>query len=232
MKRTAAILFLLAAIAAQARTVWVYPPEGRVRWWVPPDRAADETGQEWLEPTPSKLVECGWIACEVGDAPPNDCVVDFDATPPVRALSQVELDERASQQAQAEAEASQFPTPEVIVPVLNADGEPTGTARLLVDDLGNLVVVTDTASPRRPAKVQLAEFKTKRMAHAARLEVVRVAAAKGGGLPELRARVEALEALHGIGLKTDDGTAGSPGKPEDPPGKPEDPPGKPNKPGK
>ena len=141
--------------------------------------------------------------------------------------------------AQQEAEANQFPTPEVLVPVLNADGVQTGTARLLVDDLGNLVVVTDTASPRRPAKVQLAEFKTKRMAHAARLEVVRVAAAKGGGLPELRARVEALEALHGIGIKTDDDTAGSPGKPEDPPGKPEDPPGKPtdppgkpNKPGK
>jgi len=97
---------------------------------------------------------------------------------------------------------------------------------------GYLTEETDTASPRRPAKVQLAEFKTKRMAHAARLEVVRVAAAKGGGLPELRARVEALEALHGIGIKTDDDTAGSPGKPEDPPGKPEDPPGKPNKPGK
>jgi hypothetical protein len=33
-------------------------------------------------------------------------------------------------------------------------------------------------------------------------------------------------------VESDDGTAGSPGKPEDPPGKPEDPPGKPNKPGK
>lgn len=93
------------ATGALARTVWVLPSEERVRWWAPPDRAADETGQEWLEPTPSKLVECGWIACEVGDAPPNDCVVDFDATPPVRALTPAELDERASQQAQAEAEA-------------------------------------------------------------------------------------------------------------------------------
>ncbi len=202
-----AAMLLLLAISASASPM--LSPDGTYHA-APPSRLETPDGVATIG-NPDALLAYGWAY----------------ASP-----ERIAAEEAARAAAQQEAEASQFPTPEVIVPVLNADGEPTGTARLLVDDLGNLVVVTDTASPRRPAKVQLAEFKTKRMAHAARLEAVRVAAAKGGGLPELRARVEALEALHGIGLKTDDGTAGSPGKPEDPPGKPEDPPGKPNKPGK
>lgn len=93
------------ATGALARTVWVLPSEERVRWWAPPDRAADETGQVWLKPTPSKLVECGWIACEVGDANPEDCVIDYSVGIPVRAMTQEEIDARSAQQAQAEAEA-------------------------------------------------------------------------------------------------------------------------------
>lgn len=110
MKRTAAILFLLATIAAQARPVWVYPPEERVRWYAPPDRAVDAYGQEWLDPSPAKLSECGWVGCEVGDAAPRDCVVDFSAEPPVRPMTDQELDAReaarAAEQAAAEAAAS------------------------------------------------------------------------------------------------------------------------------
>lgn len=105
MKRTAAILFILATIAAQARPVWVYPPEERVRWYAPPDRAVDAYGQEWLDPSPAKLSECGWVGCEVGDAAPRDCVVDFSAEPPVRPMTDQELDAREAARAEAEAQA-------------------------------------------------------------------------------------------------------------------------------
>jgi hypothetical protein len=52
-----------------------------------------------------------------------------------------------------------YPTPDSVVPVLDADGNQTGTARLLVDASGALVVVTDSASPQRSVAVQIAEFR-------------------------------------------------------------------------
>jgi hypothetical protein len=52
-----------------------------------------------------------------------------------------------------------FPAPDSVVPVLDADGVQTGTARLLVDSSGALVIVTDSASPQRSVAVQLAEYR-------------------------------------------------------------------------
>ena len=51
----------------------------------------------------------------------------------------------------AEAEALRGPAPEVFVPMLNSDGEPVGTARLVVIE-GSLAVVasTNSASPQKP----------------------------------------------------------------------------------
>jgi len=54
-----------------------------------------------------------------------------------------------------------YPTPDSVVPVLDAQGNQTGTARLLVDAAGALVIVTDSASPQRSVAVQLAEFKAR-----------------------------------------------------------------------
>jgi hypothetical protein len=51
-----------------------------------------------------------------------------------------------------------FPSPDITVPVLDAAGAQTGTARLLVDATGTLVIVTDSASPQRPVADQLADF--------------------------------------------------------------------------
>lgn len=51
----------------------------------------------------------------------------------------------------AEAEALRGPAPEVFVPMLNSDGEPVGTARLVVIE-GSLSVLasTNSASPQKP----------------------------------------------------------------------------------
>lgn len=105
MKRTAAIVFLLAAICANARIVWVYPNTSTVRWWAPPEYAVDATGQRWLYPTATKLAECGWRLCEIGDAAVDDCVIDFAAMPPVRPMTAQELADREAARAAAQAEA-------------------------------------------------------------------------------------------------------------------------------
>ena len=56
----------------------------------------------------------------------------------------------------AEAEALRGPAPEVFVPMLNSDGEPVGTARLVVIE-GSLSVLasTNSASPQRTWAEQL-----------------------------------------------------------------------------
>lgn len=118
MKRTAAILFILAAIAAQARPVWVYPPTETVRWWAPPDAVVDANGQRWLDPTASKLTECGWHLCEIGNAAVNDCVVDFNATPTVRPMTDQELDAREAARLETEAQAEAAAT----LPIQSATG--------------------------------------------------------------------------------------------------------------
>ena len=66
-----------------------------------------------------------------------------------------------------------FPSPDITVPVLDATGAQTGTARLLVDHAGALVIVTDSASPQRPVADQIAQY----VALAASLASERVALA-------------------------------------------------------
>lgn len=152
MKRTAAILFFLAAIAAQARPVWVHPPTETVRWWSPPDAVVDANGQRWLGPSAAKMESCGWIICEIGEAAVDDCAVDFAAVPPVRPMTDQELDAReaARLETEAQAEALRGPAPEVFVPMLDSDGELVGTARIVVI-AGSLAVVasTNSASPQK-----------------------------------------------------------------------------------
>ena len=83
---------------------------------------------------------------------------DFIATG-ARLPTQEEIDARAAAQAEAqaaadaaavEAEALRGPAPEVFVPMLDSDGEPVGTARIVVIE-GSLAVVasTNSASPQK-----------------------------------------------------------------------------------
>ncbi len=57
------------------------------------------------------------------------------------------------------AAALRGPAPEVFVPMLNSDGEPVGTARLIVDsDTLELVAVINSESPQRTWAEQKADF--------------------------------------------------------------------------
>lgn len=137
--------------------------------------------------------------------PPRIVTVDGNVVSPVtldaftanggRVATEEDYAERDARQAEVDAIAADFdfPPPEVIVPVLDANGERTGTARLLVDADGQIVVVTDTASPQRTAAVQIAEFKAKRAAAAAKL-----AKAKAEANGQLQKRIENIESVLGI----------------------------------
>lgn len=97
---------------------------------------------------------------------------------------------------EVQAAAFDFPDPEVVVPVLDASGERTGTARLLVDSAGQIVVVTDTASPQRTAAVQIAELKAKSEVRRQKMSEGKAAAASANSVPALRAAVaQIIEAL-------------------------------------
>ena len=115
----------------------------------------------------------------------------FDAFKPTQA--DYDARDASNAEAAAQAEAYSFPSPEVVVPVLDSDGERTGTARLLVDSAGQIVAVTDTASPQRTAAVQIAEFKAKRDAASAKL-----AKAKAAANGQLQKRIENIESVLGI----------------------------------
>lgn len=168
MKRTALVLLLAASVAAHAGEL------------------IDPSGN-FVGGLPGRIVSDGIVISPVtlADALANG----------YREPTQADYDARdaANAEAAAQAAAFDFPDPEVVVPVLDAAGERTGTARLLVDSTGQIVVVTDTASPQRTAAVQLAEFKAKRDAAAAKL-----ATAKAGVNGQLQKRIENIESMLGI----------------------------------
>ena len=173
MKRTAALVALLA-IAVAAHAGELIDPSGA-----------------FVSGLPGRIVADGIVISPVtlADALANG----------YREPTQADYDARDAANAAAEAQAAafDFPDPEVVVPVLDANGERTGTARLLVDATGQIVVVTDTASPQRTAAVQIAEFKAKSEARKQKMSRGKAAAAAANSVPALRAAVatiiEALE---------------------------------------
>lgn len=192
---------IAALISATAFAATAYMDTGsRQISWTRPDKAVHpETKQEFKNPSDGTLAACGIVQVEYDDCDFKYRLWGWEPSPWCRAMNAAERqavdDAEAQAQAEAEAQAAafDFPDPEVIVPVLDANGERTGTARLLVDHAGQIVVVTDTASPQRTAAVQIAEFKAKRDAAAAKL-----AKAKAEANGQLQKRIENIESVLGI----------------------------------
>ena len=59
------------------------------------------------------------------------------------------------------------PDPDVTVPLVDTNGNVTGTARILVDEELNIVAVVDSASPQKPIEEQLEQFHQRRKIEAA-----------------------------------------------------------------
>ena len=107
----------------------------------------------------------------------------------------------AAKEAAAAAEAAElaacaeYPTPESVVPMVNANGDQIGTARILVDsETMEPICVVNSASPRRAWAIQKAEHSSKKTDRAAK--VAQAKAAKQSG--QLQRRIAALEAMLGV----------------------------------
>lgn len=122
------MMFASIMFAAASCFAYVVGPNGE--WAVNYPTELKTNGQVTYNATPAMCESAGW-----------------------RYATQAEIDAKTSAEAaaQAEAEALRGPAPEVFVPMLNSDGEPVGTARLVVIE-GSLAVVasTNSASPQKP----------------------------------------------------------------------------------
>lgn len=167
MKKTLAILAALLAVAASAQMI-VYP-DGTLH------AAGPKVLGATVAPNIDQLIAAGYR-------------LETDAEKSARESAAAAEAETAA----AEAALYAFPSPDVTVPVLDSDGNQTGTARLLVDASGAIVAVTDSASPQRPVAVQMAEYKAKIDAKDAAN-----AAGKAGVNGQLQKRIENIERFLG-----------------------------------
>jgi hypothetical protein len=167
VKKTLAILAALMAVAASAQMI-VYP-DGTLH------AAGPKVLGATVAPNIDQLIAAGYRL----ETPEEQAARESAA---------------AAAQAEAAAQAAKydFPQPDVTIPVLDADGNRTGTARLLVDASGNVVAVTDTSSPQRTWDVQMAEYKAKMAARGVNLSAAKTKAASANSVPALRAAVAAL----------------------------------------
>jgi len=156
MKKLVALLvFALAATAFAGDTAW-YNTDTQTLQWQRPARVTVNGTDYGPNPHPDLVVAAGWQSLAL-DCAWTDTVTDWEESPPVRCMTQKEID------AKAEAEAAEIaligPDPETFVPILDADGEPVGTARLIVDsDTLELVAVINSESPQRTWAEQKADF--------------------------------------------------------------------------
>jgi hypothetical protein len=187
MKRIVlAILACLLASSALAATAYLHPATETVRWLRPPYADLPDGRRMW-DASDEQFVEAGWVFVAYDDAcPPARRLVAFDP-PAVSCMSQEDWDAL-----EAERAAYAFPEPDVTVPVLDADGNRTGTARLLVDASGQLVIVTDTASPQRTAAAQIMEFRVKSGAKAAKIATAKAKNAGANNVPAMREAIADL----------------------------------------
>lgn len=117
MKKLVALLvFALAATAFAGDTAW-YNTDTQTLQWQRPARVTVNGTDYGPNPHPDLVVAAGWQSLAL-DCAWTDTVTDWEESPPVRCMTQAEIDARAAQQAQAEAEAEAAAT----LPLQSATG--------------------------------------------------------------------------------------------------------------
>jgi len=137
MKKIIPFAFIvLFATQAFAAVGWVRPNPPAVRWFGKPEYVDLDGIRHW-SPTDAECVEAGWVACEYGGNP-ADAVLDYSATPPLRDMTQDELDARAAAQAAAQAQADAEAAAQAGLPAVF----PNGIA--VVDESGHHIELLPT----------------------------------------------------------------------------------------
>lgn len=89
----------------------------------------------------------------------------------------------------AAAAALVGPQPETLVPMLDADGNPVGTARILVDTNLQIIAVVNSASPQKTWAEQKAAYEARAAARLERISAAKEKNAAANSVPQLRAAV-------------------------------------------
>ena len=196
-----ACLAFLVSVSAFAATAYMDTVSRQVSWARPDKAVHPETKQEFKNPSDGTLAACGIVQVEYEDCDFKYRLWGWEPSPWCRAM---DADERqavddAAAADQAEAKALAGPPPEILVPALDEDGNPVGTARLVVRAATwELVPLTNSASPQRHWEVQRTEFKSRIAKTDALKAKIRGEKAKGNGLAAVAGRVGALEAERGV----------------------------------
>lgn len=167
--RLATILALISCLPAFGELVMY--PDGRIRDGWPISISGD--GWATSKPSADLLAASGYR---------------------LATADEIEAWETAEAAAAEAAAALVGPQPETLVPMLDADGKPVGTARILVDTNLQIIAVVNSASPQKPWAEQRAAYEAKAAAREARMQAAREAKSNGN----LQRRIAALEALAGI----------------------------------
>ena len=201
MIKLIAVLSILASSNAIAATCWMDTVNHRVNWVSRPD-AATIDGVSYYGFLPDEmLASAGWVRVTYEDCAADDRAWGWAPSPWARKMTQAERDALDAKIAaeQEQAEALSGPSPEVLVPALDDDGNPIGTARLVVRAATwELVPLTNSASPQRIWAVQRAEFTNKIARMDAKKAAIKEAKGKGNGLSAVAGRVNALESERGV----------------------------------
>ena len=197
-------LFALFAAQALAAVGWVRVDPPSVRWFGKPDFVDLDDVRHW-SPTDAQCVEAGWVACEYGGNP-ADAVLDYSATPPLRDMTQEEMDARAAAEAAAQAEAeAQATMPQMSVTGYAAPNEaghwvkfvPAGTN--VVTEMLGIQISHSPPDPETAALLEadgLAAYSARKAAKKAKRDSARGKAGKANSVPALReAFAELLDSL-------------------------------------
>ena len=175
MKRTAAIVLLLAAAVA-AHAGELIDPSGNFVGGLPGRIVADGV-----------VISPVTLADALANGYREPTQADYDARDAANAL--------ASEQAAAMA----GPDPELFVPALDENGNKVGTARIVVRAATwEVVPLTNEASPKRIWVVQRDEYKSGIARADAVKNKIKSEKGKGNGNAAVLGRISALEASQGV----------------------------------
>lgn len=206
MKKILFAMTVLFAAQAFAAVGWVRPNPPAIRWFGKPEYVDLYDIRHW-SPTDAQCVEAGWVACEYGGNP-ADAVLDYSATPPLRDMTQEELDARDAAQAAAQAEAEAHANDPVrfdngivsgngFVYIPATPGGSNGWV-VAVTTNGDLLTSHWYGSPTSTVSEIVSDLTNRAARLQTKKNAAKAAKAKGNGTPALQARIAALEALLGV----------------------------------
>ena len=193
MKRLLATIAIFAAGNAIAASCWMDTNKRNVLWIGRPDKI--EVGNViYVGPSDDLLAAAGWVQMSYEDCVPEDRVWGWEPEAWARKMTQEEMEARDAEQAEAEAQASQYADTQPANYAPRVSGSLTnkvGESQLFVDDdTGEVFAVDETGSPEHTVEQKQAQRAAQKSARFATISAIESAGKKG----RVNDRLDAIEA--------------------------------------